>query len=215
LEGRCYPIFLLRHGLSVGNANGFLQGQQDFPLTDEGRRQVQALADWWLATGQRFDLILTSPLARARDTAGIIASRLQVPVESDELLMERDVGSLSGAPVNRHEELNKKKVFITPYKSFTEDGESDWQLFLRAGQVLYNLLQRKPGSYLLVSHGGLINQLIHAIFGILPQANRQGVRFKLDNTGYSQINYYPDEHVWDVVTINNHEHLTQADIKEK
>ena len=215
MKGRCYRVYLLRHGRSLGNANGFLQGQQDFPLTEEGRKQARVLAERWQAGGVHLDLILTSPLSRVRDTAEIIAARLDVPIEVDELLLERDVGSLSGEPVNRHEELVSHRPFTTPYQSFSGDGEGDWQLFLRAGQVLSNLLQRKPGSYLLVSHGGLLNQLTHAIFGIIPQANRQGVRFKLDNASFSQFDYYPDEHVWDVVTVNNHDHLSQDDINEK
>ncbi|MGA9397334.1 MAG: histidine phosphatase family protein [Anaerolineaceae bacterium] len=215
MKGKCYRVYLLRHGRSLGNANGFLQGQQDFPLTEEGHKQARLLADRWQMEGVRFDLILSSPLSRARDTAEIIAARLKAPVEVDELLLERDVGSLSGQLVNRREELVNHRPLTTPYRSFSGDGEGDWQLFLRAGQVLAKLLQRKPASYLLVSHGGLLNQLTHAIFGIIPQANRQGVRFKLENTGYSHFDYYPDEHIWDVVTINNHEHLTQDDINEK
>ncbi len=215
MNGRCFQIFLLRHGRSLGNANGFLQGQQDSPLTAEGRIQAQVLADRWKAEGLRFDLILTSPLSRARDTAEIIAAGLNAPVEVDELLLERDVGSLSGAPVNRNEELAEDRSLTTPYESISGDGEGDWQLFLRAGQALSKLLLRKPGCYLLVSHGGLLNQLTHAIFGIVPQANRQGVRFKLDNTSYSQFNYYPDQHIWDVISVNNHDHLSQIDNEAK
>lgn len=215
MEGKYYQLFLLRHGKSLGNANGFLQGQQDFPLTEEGQNQARILADRWLADGNHFDLILTSPLSRARDTAEIISAKLGSPIEIDDLLMERDVGSLSGAPVGRHEDLARNNVLVTPYHSLTGDGEGDWQLFLRAGQVLSNLFKRRPGSYLMVSHGGLINQLTHAIFGITPQANRQGVRFKLDNTSYSQFNYYPEEHIWDVITINNHEHLSPNINREK
>jgi broad specificity phosphatase PhoE len=207
MEGSCFRIFLLRHGRSLGNENGFLQGQQDIPLTDEGRTQAQLLAERWLADGTRFDLIITSPLSRASDTAGIIAGKLGCPLETDAFLMERNVGSLTGAPVGRHEELVKQDFIATPYRSFSGDGEGDWQLYLRAGQVLLRLMQRDPGSYLLVSHGGLLNQLMHAILGIPPQGHRQGVRFKLDNTGYSHINYYLDEHIWDVVTINSVDHL--------
>lgn len=210
MKGKRYQVYLLRHGRSLGNANGFLQGQQDSPLTDEGRHQARMLAKRWQVEKIHFDLILTSPLSRARDTAEIIAASLGAPVEIDDLLMERDAGSLSGAPVNRQEELENDHPFTTPYQSFSGDGEGDWQLFLRAGQVLHKLLQRKSGSYLLVSHGGLLNQLTHAILGITPQANRQGVRFKLDNTSYSRLDYYPDDHVWDVVAINNHDHLSEV-----
>ena len=105
MEEPCYQIFLLRHGRSLGNENGFLQGQQDIPLTDEGRNQAQLLAERWFEDDIHFDLILTSPLSRASETAEIIAAKLGCPVEKDALLMERNVGSLSGAPVGKDEQL--------------------------------------------------------------------------------------------------------------
>ncbi|RPI31749.1 MAG: histidine phosphatase family protein, partial [Chloroflexota bacterium] len=68
-----YHLILLRHGESVGNANGVYQGQADFELSDLGRRQAQALAERWVAEEKTFDLVISSPLLRARQTAEIIA----------------------------------------------------------------------------------------------------------------------------------------------
>ncbi len=74
------PKFLwlrsLRHGESVGNAESRWQGQADFPLTDRGRSQAQALADRWKREKMKFDYVISSPLSRARETAEIIASKL-------------------------------------------------------------------------------------------------------------------------------------------
>lgn len=210
MEGVHYDIYLLRHGRSLGNENGFLQGQQDIPLTDEGRKQARLLADRWHTDAVHFDLILTSPLSRASDTADIIARKLDCPIAKDALLMERNVGSLSGAHVSKREELLKLHGNFSPYRSISGDGEGDWQLFLRAGQVLSNLLQRDPGCYLLVSHGGFLNQLTHAIMGLHPQARHKGIGFELENTGFSHFKYYLDEHHWSVVTINNKDHLRKT-----
>jgi broad specificity phosphatase PhoE len=207
MSAACYHIYLLRHGRSLGNENGFLQGQQDVPLTDEGRSQAILLAERWSEDQVRFDLIITSPLSRASETADIIARKLGCPVEQDALLMERNVGSLSGVKVNRHEDLADNLKMTSPYRSFGGDGEGDWQLFLRAGQVLSNLMQRDPGSYLLVSHGGLLNQLTHAILGIPPGPRHKGIGFGMDNTGYSYFKYYLNDHQWSVRTINNIDHL--------
>jgi broad specificity phosphatase PhoE len=203
----CYHIYLLRHGRSLGNENGFLQGQQDSPLTDEGRHQAQLLAERWFEDEVLFDLALTSPLSRASETAAIIAAKLGCPVESDALLMERNVGSLSGAPVGKDEQLINQRLSASPFRSLGGDGEGDWELFLRAGQVLLNLMKREPGNYLIVSHGGLLNQLTHAILGLPPQARYKGVGFKLDNTGYSHFVYFFEEHHWNVITVNNVDHL--------
>jgi broad specificity phosphatase PhoE len=209
-EGSRYHIFLLRHGRSLGNENGFLQGQQDTPLTNEGREQVRLLAERWSEDKFHFDLILTSPLSRASETAGIIAKKLGCPVEADALLMERNVGNLSGAPVDRHEQLFYQSDISSPYRFFGGDGEGDWQLYLRAGQVLTNLMQRDPGSYLLVSHGGMLNQLTHAILGIPPAARHKGVGFGMLNTGWSHFEYDMDVHHWSVITLNNVDHLRKG-----
>ena len=62
-----YTFTFLRHGESVGNAEERFQGQSDFPLTDTGRAQAQALAERWFIEGVKFDLAVTSSLVRERD----------------------------------------------------------------------------------------------------------------------------------------------------
>ena len=64
-----YHITFLRHGESVGNAEDRFQGQADFPLTEKGRLQAQALARRWQDEGVSFDHCIASPLVRARQTA--------------------------------------------------------------------------------------------------------------------------------------------------
>ena len=90
-----YRFILLRHGESTANATGFHQGQTDFPLTERGKRQSTALATRWIEEKKRFDLIISSPLVRARETAEIIAAKLNIQIEFDPDLMERDAGLIS------------------------------------------------------------------------------------------------------------------------
>jgi broad specificity phosphatase PhoE len=79
-----YSFTFLRHGESVGNAEERFQGQSDYPLTDKGRRQAHALAERWLKDGVQFDLAVTSPLVRTRETAQIIVECvLKIPLEED------------------------------------------------------------------------------------------------------------------------------------
>ena len=60
--------YLVRHGRSVSNQEGRVQGRADVPLSPAGRRQAAAMADW--ARGlPRVDEVWSSPLLRARDTA--------------------------------------------------------------------------------------------------------------------------------------------------
>ena len=201
-----YHLVFLRHGESIGNAQSRWQGQSDYPLTDKGRAQARALAKRWKSEDMKFDLVITSPLVRAQETANIIAKVLNLKVERDEIWLERDIGEMEGMTADEVRKI-PQPPFTTPYDSIGGDGEGDWALFLRAGQALHNLLQRPAGSYLIVSHGGLLNQLMHAIVGIAPHADPSGVRFRFENTSFARVIYFPHQHRWAIDTLNDHTHI--------
>jgi len=203
------PVFqftFLRHGESVGNAEARWQGQSEYPLTEKGRAQARALAKRWKSENMMFDLAITSPLGRARETAEIVTSALNVKLELDPIWMERDIGEMEGLTA---EEVRQKPQppYITPYDSIGGDGEGDWELFLRAGQALHDLLRRPAGSYLIISHGGLLNQLMHAIVGVAPHVDPSGVRFRFENTAFARVLYFPHQHRWAIDAVNEHAHL--------
>lgn len=212
VEKEPHDIIFLRHGESVGNAERRWQGQADYPLTERGRQQAQALVDRWLAEGRTFDCILASPLKRARETADIIAEALNIPVEADPIWMERNIGEVAGMT---GEEVNRRfpnREFITPFGAIIGDqGEGNWELYLRAGQALHSLLQREPGKYLVVSHGGLLNQIMYAVVGITPQANFSGPRFRFRNTGFAHLTYRAGSHQWQINVINERSHWNGKD----
>ncbi len=201
-----YHFTLLRHGQSVGNAENFHQGQSDFPLTETGRQQAHALADRWQAEAKCFDLVISSPLMRARQTAEIIAQALNLPLEYDPEWMERDAGLLSGLHLDDAEIIYPRPPFIHPFEPIGESGESQWELYLRAGRALQNLLYRDPGSYLIVSHGAILNMVMYAILGIAPQANFQGPHFRFRNTSFTTLVYNPSEHDWLLESLNDRLH---------
>jgi len=201
-----YTFVFLRHGESVGNAEARWQGQSDYVLTEKGREQARALAKRWKSENVKFDLIISSPLVRAKETAEIIASALNMRVKFDSILLERHIGEMEGLTV---EEVRKKPQppYVTPYDPIGGEGEGDWALFLRAGQALHNLVRRPPGSYLIVSHGGLLNQLMNAIVGIAPHIDPSGVRFRFENTAFARVIYFPHQHRWAIDALNDHAHL--------
>ncbi|MCZ2128366.1 MAG: histidine phosphatase family protein [Anaerolineales bacterium] len=203
---RIFKITLLRHGESVGNAESRWQGQSDYPLTERGRKQAQALAERWQRENAAFDAVVASPLSRAKETAEIIAAELGLTVEFDSLWLERDSGKFSGLTAYEVRNNFVHPEFYAPFDPVGENGEGDWELFLRAGQALHSLLQREPGRYLIVSHGGLLNQLMHAIVGVAPQANNAGTRFRFHNTAFAQITYYPNQHRWEINRLNDYAH---------
>jgi broad specificity phosphatase PhoE len=201
-----YHFVFLRHGESIGNAQARWQGQSDYALTEKGRAQAQALARRWMSENVKFDLIISSPLSRAKETAEIIASVLNAQVEYDPILLERHIGEMEGLTA---EEVRKRPQppYVTPYDSIGGEGEGDWALFLRAGQALHNLVHRPAGSYLIVSHGGLLNQLMNAIIGIAPHVDPSGVRFRFENTAFARVIYYPYQHRWAIDALNDQAHL--------
>ena len=201
-----YQFTFLRHGESVGNAESRWQGQSDYPLTDKGRAQARALAERWKAEGVRFDLAIASPLGRARETAEIVTSAIHVKLDFDPIWMERDIGEMEGLTADEVRRI-PQPPFTTPYDSIGGDGEGDWELFLRAGQALHDLLRRTPGNYLIVSHGGLLNQLMHAIVGVPPHLDPSGVRFRFENTSFARAFYFPHQHRWAIDAVNDRAHL--------
>ena len=86
----------LRHGQSTGNADKRHQGQADFPLTDVGILQAENLASAWSDRGIQFDLAISSPQTRAKQTAKIITDAINTKIEFDPIWMERDNGELAG-----------------------------------------------------------------------------------------------------------------------
>lgn len=200
-----YQFVFLRHGESTGNAESRWQGQSDYPLTERGRAQVTALAHRWKAEGVKFDLAISSTLRRAKATAEIVTSALDVKLELDEIWLERDIGEMEGLTAEEVRQMPRPS-YVTPYDSIGGDGEGDWELFLRAGQALHNLLKRPAGSYLIVSHGGLLNQLMHAIVGVAHHADPSGVRFRFENTAFARVIYQPHLHRWAIDALNDHAH---------
>ncbi len=201
-----YHITVLRHGESLGNYEGRHQGQADFPLTDRGRRQVEALIKRWKEEDKSFDLIITSTLARALETAQSISISLGVPLQPDPLWMERDNGRMAGLSPEEVQETLPDPGFIHPYLPIGQTGESQWELYLRAGKAVQSLFSHPPGRYLVVSHGGLLNMFFYAILGIAPQPNFHGPRFRFDNTAFATLYYNPASHRWYILGVNDHLH---------
>src|SRR5688500_8715187 len=87
-------LILIRHGESLGNVSGTMQGRDD-PLTDRGRRQAREIAAHLAARGD-IQHIYASPLARAFETSQIIGAAMGVEPEPRESFAEIDVGDAAG-----------------------------------------------------------------------------------------------------------------------
>src|SRR5258707_7809407 len=89
-------VTLIRHGETAWNVNGRWQGQAAVPLNDEGRRQAMLLAEHLLPRAAEFAAIYSSDSLRCRETAELVASRLDKSVQLDARLREIDLGEWQG-----------------------------------------------------------------------------------------------------------------------
>jgi probable phosphoglycerate mutase len=136
-------ITLVRHGRTLANAGGLLQGRIDNPLDDVGRRQAQAAA----AMIGPVDAVITSPLVRAVETAGAFASASGVV--TDERWLELDYGDWDGRPVadvpaDTWSRWRKDLTFRPP------GGESLDELGVRIRGALDDLVAVPPGEHVVV-----------------------------------------------------------------
>lgn len=201
-------IVLLRHGESEGVQNKTLQGHIDLPLTDSGRNHIKTLANYWSGTHQTFQKIITSPLKRARETGEIIASLLGVSdLEEDALWIERDFGEGEGADLQRIAEWYQNRHYPTAFEPIYETGETEWQVHLRAGKAIETLMKYPEGSYLVVSHGNVINAALHMLFGQLPGGRSMPVVFPLDPGCYAKLSYHMGSARWNLISFNDHTFL--------
>lgn len=86
-------ICLVRHGQTDWNALGKLQGQTDIPLNELGKIQARQCGEF-LSKEASWDVIISSPLKRARETADIISQYIEVPVIEKMEFIERILASL-------------------------------------------------------------------------------------------------------------------------
>jgi 2,3-bisphosphoglycerate-dependent phosphoglycerate mutase len=197
-----HRITLLRHGESTGNAQGVYQGRAEFDLSKKGRAQAWSLGEYWLAHEVTYTQVISSPQARARQTAEIVSEILEIPLLFDDQWQEIDNGILAGLPLEEALEKHPFPEIMTPYDPIGESGESNWDLYRRAVRAVQELVDRPSGEYLVVSHGGFLNRVLYVILGIVPQVNFSGARFRFGNTSYAAVQYNRSRHIWLVESLN-------------
>ena len=83
-------LYIIRHGETVWNTEGRLQGKEDIELNENGIRLAKVTAE--AMRDIPFDLAITSPLKRARQTAELIVGDRKIPVIEDERIEEITFG---------------------------------------------------------------------------------------------------------------------------
>ncbi len=155
-------LYLLRHGQTEFNVKKLVQGRCDSPLTDLGRQQAGAAAAWLKAHNVVPDKVVSSPLGRAMDTAGLVATELlgqNASVEPCEGIIERCYGTFEEGP---HDAL-PTDVWDPGEDLIPFGGEGSHALQERMVGTLTNLMGAEGIETLLaVSHGSASRQFIKA-----------------------------------------------------
>jgi broad specificity phosphatase PhoE len=152
-------LLLVRHGETDWNAERRFQGHADPPLNDIGRRQARELADE--LAGERIDAVYTSDLARARETAAILAERGGIPVVALPELREIDVGEWQGLTWPEIEERYPEGVRAWHETgNGWQQGETYDELGARILTVLRRIVAEHAGErVLVVGHGGTVRAI--------------------------------------------------------
>ncbi len=161
-------LTLIRHAHPQAAITGVVAGPKgDTGLSDLGRQQAAALRDRLLALGFTTDVVLTSILPRAVETAQILAPALGEPeIEQDCDLCELHPGDADGIPWDEYRARYNVVPYETPDEPFAPGGESLRELEQRATRALADVTARYPdGRVTIVSHGGFISAVCQQLLG--------------------------------------------------
>lgn len=143
-------LYVARHGKTPWNDVFRVCGRTDVPLTEEGYRQAKNLADEAKSVG--LDMIICSPLLRARETARVVSEACGVSITIDERLIEQDYGIFEGVSGYDPEFLANKRHFAYKYPG----GESMMQVGYRVYSLIEEVkLSHRDKNVLFVCHGGV------------------------------------------------------------
>jgi broad specificity phosphatase PhoE len=171
-------IVLVRHGETDWSRSGKHTGRTDVPLTEQGQKQAVALAQ--ALRGRTFELVLTSPLARAAETARL-AGFGEVAQTRDEL-REWDYGAYDGRTTP---DIREERPGWSLWRDGVPGGESGAEVGARADRVI-DELRPLGGDALVFAHGHLLRVLAARWVGLEPGDGRL---FALDPGTISILGY--------------------------
>jgi probable phosphoglycerate mutase len=192
---RATRILLIRHGETAWNAERRLQGHLDIPLNAEGQRQAallgRALAD------ETIDLIVSSDLQRALQTAQALALARGMPIALDRQLRERSYGGFEGL---LHSEIGERfpdehaawqaREVDASLPAGRHPGETFRQFYARATSAVLAQAAANPGKTVaLVCHGGILECAYRLAAAMPLTAPRE---FKVYNASVNRFLFEPD-----------------------
>jgi probable phosphoglycerate mutase len=205
-------VLAIRHGETAWNVDTRIQGQLDIPLNDTGHWQAERLAAALADEG--IDVIYSSDLQRAHQTAQAIGRVTGLPVHTDAGLRERGFGSFQGHTYQEiserwpeaSERWRRRETDFSP----GENGESLRVFYDRCVSVATRLVAAHPGqSVALVAHGGVMDCLYRAAARVDLAAPRT---WQVGNASINRLLHSPQGFV--LVGWSDTQHLERAALDE-
>jgi 2,3-bisphosphoglycerate-dependent phosphoglycerate mutase len=197
---------VVRHGETVWNAAGRIQGHLDSPLNTEGLAQAELLAE--CLAQERFDAVYCSDLGRTQQTIQPYLRKTGASVVLCPRLRERHLGVLQGFTA-----AESSSRFPDVYARFhareseylVPQGESIRDVFERTRQRFEDLAAEHPGqSVLVVTHGGILDVLNRFVRGIALDHPRD---FTVYNSSINRLRHADGK--WSIEKWGDISHLTR------
>jgi broad specificity phosphatase PhoE len=216
LQSNGYPIrhpsggrtalYLVRHGRTLGNVRRVLVGSTDVPLDALGVQQAHLVGDR-LAAAIHAEVLLASPLQRARVTAEIIGSKMDLAPEIRPNLSEWNFGAAEGYSfetiANQHPELLTRFANYEDFDVGWPGGETRREFHNRVYQEFLSILGKYESHILIVvAHGGVFGSLLAQVQGRSPN---DPAAFDIKNCSVTHLEVTTDETA--VHLLNDVEHL--------
>ncbi|GAC1654585.1 MAG: histidine phosphatase family protein [Acidobacteriaceae bacterium] len=170
-------LWLVRHGETEWSKSGQHTGRTDIPLTDKGMQEADAIG--WVLKSKTFNLVLVSPLGRARVTAER-AGFTSYEIEPN--LREWDYGDYEGRSTA---DVRKEREGWGLWKDGVPNGETVEQVGARADLVIQRA-EQSGGNVLLFGHGHILRILIARWLGLPPL---EGKDFLLETATLSTLTH--------------------------
>lgn len=158
-------IYIVRHGETALNIQGFMQGRLDEPLNKNGRDL--AVLTGQAMKGMHFDYCISSPLNRAVETAEIILreSGNDIPITLDERILEMNFGDLEGKKISEMGEA-ADQFHLDPFHFIGfPNGETIYDVCNRTQSFLKELIAKDDGkTYLISTHGCAMRGMVNFLF---------------------------------------------------
>lgn len=172
-------VYLLRHGETEWSLNGQHTGVTDISLTENGRAAARRFQP--ILGKEKFTLVLTSPLQRARETCKLAGLGDRANVESD--LIEWNYGQYEGL---KTEQIRQTRPGWSVFRDGCPGGESPEQVGERADRVLTKI-RDVEGNVALFAHGHILRVLAARWINLSAS---YGEHFLLDTATLNVLGYY-------------------------